>query len=150
AKDPKQRFQSARDLEAALALIEGTMSEGASGLVPTSVCSHCGAECDLASTSCAKCGGAIAAEGAEAVPTDSDELSVGTVVGSYRLLEPLGEGGMGRVYRAEHTRLGRKVALKMLRQELAGNRSAVQRFFTEARAVNRICHEHIVEITDLI
>jgi len=79
-----------------------------------------------------------------------DELPPGTIIGSYRLLELLGEGGMGRVYVAEHVRLGRKVALKILRDELSCNPSAVSRFFAEARAVNRISHENIVEVTDFV
>jgi len=75
---------------------------------------------------------------------------VGAVLGSYRVTHLLGEGGMGYVYLAEHTRLGRKVALKMLRAESAGNPGAVKRFFVEARAVNQIKHENIIEITDFV
>ena len=74
----------------------------------------------------------------------------GTVLGSYRLDRLLGIGGMGFVYLAEHTRLGRKVALKMLRGEYATNADLVRRFFGEARAVNQIRHENIVQITDFI
>ena len=76
--------------------------------------------------------------------------NVGRVLGSYRLVQLLGEGGMGQVYLAEHTRLGRKVALKLLRPEYARHTKAVQRFFGEARAVNQISHDNIVEITDFI
>jgi len=65
-------------------------------------------------------------------------------------VELLGEGGMGRVFLAEHTRLGRRVALKLLRHELGHDPQTVSRFFAEARAVNRIEHENIVEITDFI
>jgi serine/threonine protein kinase len=72
----------------------------------------------------------------------------GTVMGSYRLIKLLAEGGMGRVYLAEHTRLGRKVALKLLRSEYASNAPAIKRFFREARTVNDINHENIIEITD--
>jgi serine/threonine-protein kinase len=54
------------------------------------------------------------------------------------------------VYLAEHTRLGRKVALKTLRTEYTNNPISVKRFFAEARAVNRISHHNIVEITDFI
>src|SRR5690606_22991112 len=81
---------------------------------------------------------------------DSEVLATGTVLGSYRLLEVIGEGGMGRVYLAEHTRLGRKVALKMLRSKFSDNAESVRRFFAEARAVNRIAHENIVEVTDFV
>src|SRR5689334_7075598 len=81
---------------------------------------------------------------------DSVVREVGTVLGSYRILGTLGEGGMGVVYLAEHVRLGRKVALKTLRSELTHNPVTVKRFFAEARAVNRISHDNIVEITDFI
>jgi serine/threonine-protein kinase len=75
-------------------------------------------------------------------------LVPGAVLGSYRILSLLGEGAVGRVYLAEHTKLGRKVALKALRPDHSGNARAVQRFFAEARAVNAIAHPHIVAITD--
>jgi len=72
------------------------------------------------------------------------------VFGSYRLLQQVGEGGMGRVFTAEHTKLGRQVAIKILRSEYAGNIEAVKRFFAEARAVNLINHENIIEISDFV
>jgi serine/threonine protein kinase len=75
---------------------------------------------------------------------------LGTQLGSYRVLELLGKGGMGFVYRAEHTRLGRQVALKLLRHDYARRRDAVARFFQEARTVNRVRHRNIVEVTDLV
>ena len=84
--------------------------------------------------------------------TDSQEMideMLGELLGSYRVLSLLGEGGMGRVYMAEHIKLGRKVALKLLRPEYAVKRDAVRRFFQEARAVNKIGHDNIVDITDL-
>ncbi|MBI3181730.1 MAG: serine/threonine protein kinase [Myxococcales bacterium] len=74
----------------------------------------------------------------------------GAVVGSYELVKLLGEGAMGQVYLARHTRLGRQVALKFLRPEHAANKGLVQRFFQEARTVNQINHEHIVEIHDFV
>ncbi|MDF1561471.1 MAG: serine/threonine protein kinase [Deltaproteobacteria bacterium] len=77
-------------------------------------------------------------------------LPVGTVLGSYRIERILGIGGMGTVYLAIHQRLGRKVALKTLHPEFATNPTAVRRLFAEARAVNQIQHENIVEITDFV
>lgn len=74
----------------------------------------------------------------------------GTVLGSYRILRLLGEGGMGQVFEAEHTLLGRRVALKLLRPEYAVKRDAVRRFFQEARAVNTIGHKNIVDVTDFV
>ncbi|HMI94733.1 MAG TPA: serine/threonine-protein kinase [Polyangiales bacterium] len=69
-------------------------------------------------------------------------------LGKYRLLELIGSGAMGDVYRAEHVLLGRRVAVKVLRKELAHEQSLVERFFSEARAVNLVGHPHIVEVTD--
>jgi len=89
---------------------------------------------------------------ADAVPTLSStpHVDVGLVLGSYRVLDVLGEGGMGLVYLAEHIRLGRKVAIKRLKDRLAAKPEAVRQFFEEARAVNRINHPHIVDITDFV
>ncbi len=81
---------------------------------------------------------------------EAPDERVGETLGSYRLLELIGKGGMGFVYRAEHTRLGREVALKLLRSDYAKRRDAVSRFFQEARTVNRVRHRNIVDVTDFI
>ncbi len=78
------------------------------------------------------------------------EDAIGRVLGSYKLLQVIGRGGMGRVYLAEHVRLGRRVALKLLRPEYAVKRDAVARFFQEAKAVNKIRHRNIVDVTDFV
>jgi serine/threonine-protein kinase len=78
------------------------------------------------------------------------EARLGKVVGSYRLVEIIGRGGMGCVYRAEHVKLGRDVALKLLREDYAQRRDAVTRFFQEARAVNLIRHRNIVDVIDYV
>ncbi len=75
-------------------------------------------------------------------------LSPGASIGNYRVLQKIGTGGMGAVYLAEHPLIGKKIALKVIHKELATNREVVQRFFQEARAVNKIGNEHIVEIHD--
>jgi serine/threonine protein kinase len=82
------------------------------------------------------------------IPPREDAL--GDVLGNYKLEKLLGEGAMGRVFLARHQRLGRQVALKVLRPDLAQNPTFVQRFFQEARAANQIQHEHIVQIFDFI
>ena len=74
----------------------------------------------------------------------------GDVIASYELVQLIGEGSMGRVFLARHRKLGRQVALKILRAEHVRNRSLVQRFFQEARAVNQINHEHIVQVFDFV
>src|SRR4029450_5495702 len=67
----------------------------------------------------------------------------------YELLEPLGEGGMGTVYRAVDTRLGRPVAVKVLRVEAAISVESRKRFMQEARAASGLNHPHIITIYDI-
>lgn len=67
-------------------------------------------------------------------------------LGAYRLLERIGEGGMGVVFLAEESALGRQVALKVLRPELAGSAVAAERFRREARAVAQLRHPNIVTL----
>jgi tRNA A-37 threonylcarbamoyl transferase component Bud32 len=75
-------------------------------------------------------------------------ITAGQAIGNYRILNKIGTGGMGAVYLAEHPLIGKRVALKVIHRELASNRDVVSRFFQEARAVNKIGNEHIVEIHD--
>ncbi len=81
---------------------------------------------------------------------DDPDNRIGTMLGSYRVTELLGKGGMGYVYRAEHTKLGREVALKLLRTDYAKRKDAVARFIQEARTVNRIRHRNIVDVPDIL
>ena len=74
----------------------------------------------------------------------------GDTVGSYRLTKMLGSGGMGTVFLAEHHSIGRRVAIKFLLPELSHYPDIVGRFFDEARSVNRINHENIVEVFDFV
>ncbi|HVV88436.1 MAG TPA: serine/threonine-protein kinase, partial [Kofleriaceae bacterium] len=72
----------------------------------------------------------------------------GQSLGSYTIERELGRGGMGAVYTAVHTLLGRRAAVKVLLAELSTNQELVQRFFNEARAATAIKHPSIVEIYD--
>jgi eukaryotic-like serine/threonine-protein kinase len=76
----------------------------------------------------------------EAISGRAGEL----VLGSYVLLEPLGEGGMGRVFKARHRLMNRLVAIKVICPELLKNRGVVQRFRREARLAARLNHPNVV------
>jgi len=70
------------------------------------------------------------------------------LLGAYRLINCIGSGAMGHVYRAKHVLLGRMVAIKVLRPELASDEACANRFLAEARAVSSIDHEHVIDVID--
>src|SRR5271156_5575064 len=76
-------------------------------------------------------------------------LTPGTKLGPYEIIAPLGAGGMGEVYRARDTRLGREVALKVLPGSFATDTDRLRRFEQEARAVAALNHPNILAIHDI-
>lgn len=81
--------------------------------------------------------------------SEQSTLSPGSRFGSYEILQRLGAGGMGEVYRAKDTRLGREVAIKTLSFERSSNPDALSRFEQEARAASALNHPNIVTIYEL-
>ncbi len=76
-------------------------------------------------------------------------LQTGKLLGQYKILDPIGAGGMGEVWLAEDTRLGRKLALKILPTEFTADASRVARFEQEARAASALNHPNIITIYDI-
>src|SRR5688572_9901160 len=103
---------------------------------------------------CAECGatqpaaGFCPADGRPLAPIGDDVL-LGTTIGVYRVARLLGIGGMGRVYKGVHPTIGSRVAIKVLSRECSDRKDLVERFFAEAKAVNLIRHESIVNVLDL-
>jgi eukaryotic-like serine/threonine-protein kinase len=85
-------------------------------------------------------------ESSVAIPRLGIEFYRGDQIGDYVIEAELGRGGMGAVYAAVHPIIEKRVAIKILRRELSNNDEAVNRFVQEARAVNRIQHQGIVDV----
>jgi serine/threonine protein kinase len=109
------------------------------------VCPQCANPCEQGHKFCPVCGFPIS----ELSRKPSDDPLIGTTLpGGYVILELVGVGGMGRVYRAEQKALGRTVAVKIIHPHLLGDESASVRFITEARAASRLNHPNSVAVID--
>jgi serine/threonine protein kinase len=86
---------------------------------------------------------------AEMLASADSETYVGQTVGSFRILSRLGRGGMGEVYLAQDAKLGRKVALKLLPEELTRREDLVRRFVLEAKAASALNHPNIVTVYEI-
>ena len=100
-------------------------------------CTSCAWEVQLEDTFCPRCGAPVI------------DPMIGSVVGErYRVVSRLGVGGMGAVYRAEHTMMRRDLAIKVLLPELGGKEEFARRFEREAESASRLAHPNIIAVTD--
>src|SRR3954469_13134479 len=84
------------------------------------------------------------------MPTDREKsVQPGESVGHYRIVDPIGAGGMGTVYLARDTKLDRKVAIKFISHEFSSNESGVERFIQEAKAASALSHPNILTIHEI-
>src|SRR6478735_8401974 len=117
------------------------MCRASSPPVTSFICRSCGAVGVV--RFCPSCGAELMIEGDPADPR------IGTVVaGRYDVLEEIGRGGMGRVYRARQRSLGRDVAIKFVHGHLLHSQNVVERFMAEARSVSRLNHPNVVSVYD--
>lgn len=106
------------------------------------ICPSCGAEAGGVSKFCPSCGQTL-------VRTAPADDYIGKVVGKkYRVESLLGEGGMGKVYKAKQTALDKMVVLKVLRQSLQSDERTVARFQREAKAASRLNHPNSISVLD--
>jgi len=127
----------------------GTMARKKAASSAPVTCPSCGRAADPAAGAlnfCPGCGtdlrGAAGADAASSAFLDK------VIADRYRLIALLGEGGMGTVYKAEHIRMGKALALKILRGDFAKEEGAVDRFRAEAQIVSRLSHPHTIAVFD--
>ncbi len=111
-------------------------------------CPRCRAELEGHANFCVACGADLR-EDEDPYPYSAPDPLIGqTVADRYRILELVGRGGMGVVYKVEHVRMGKLMAMKLLHGELAADRDVIKRFKTEAQAVSRLSHPNTVQVFD--
>src|SRR5690606_4782557 len=107
-------------------------------------CPHCEAACSREHQYCPACGFPIGTMGS---PTD-DKFVGRTLPGGHHILDLISVGGMGRVYRAEQSVLGRTVAVKIIHPHLLADENSAVRFLTEARAASQLNHPNSIAVFD--
>ena len=117
-------------------------------------CPKCHFENPVDTTYCGKCATPlkedISIPQTKTLETHTDKLTSGSIFASrYVIIEELGKGGMGRVYRVKDQKLDEEIALKLLRPEIAANKSMIERFKNELKLARKIAHKSICKMYDL-
>ncbi len=114
---------------------------------PLSKCPTCGKDLTGEPNYCPACGADLRGLGSHS-DTFSGPLTDRLIDGRYRLLEKLGEGGMGAVFKVEHVRMGKIAALKLMRSDAAIDAGLKERFLQESRTVAKLSHPNTVQVFD--
>ena len=117
-------------------------------------CPQCGSANTSDSKFCRDCAAPLAEPGeyilTETIRAPAKELDSGTVfAGRYQVIEELGRGGMGHVYRVLDKKLGEEVALKVIKPEVASDEKTIQRFRNELKTARKIGHPNVTRMYDL-
>jgi serine/threonine protein kinase/tetratricopeptide (TPR) repeat protein len=119
-------------------------------------CPHCHAENPSDSKYCKECATAlphppgIPSPPTRTIETPREELTTGTLFASrYQIVEELGGGGMGKVYRALDTKVGEEIAVKVIKPEIAADKATVERFKNELKIARKIVHKSVGRVYDL-
>src|ERR1700760_4948269 len=104
-------------------------------------CTQCGASTPDAARFCPGCGAAMGTSG-------SDPMIGKVIADRYLLIEKIGQGGSGTIYRGEHNKLRKKVAVKVLHAQLSTDDTALERFRREATTVAELDNDHILQVLD--
>ncbi|MCK4430179.1 MAG: protein kinase [Candidatus Aminicenantes bacterium] len=117
-------------------------------------CPKCNHENPDGTLFCGKCGTQLPApekiEVTETMEAPKEELTTGsTYAGRYQIIEELGKGGMGKVYKVNDTKIKEKIALKLIKPEIAKDKKTIERFSNELRLARKIRHKNICQMFDL-
>jgi serine/threonine-protein kinase len=123
-------------------------------MVMVKKCPKCQSENPGNATFCADCGTRLSSlddiEVTETIETPKEELTTGsTFANRYQIIEELGRGGMGRVYKAVDTEVNEKIALKLIKPEIAKEKKTIDRFRNELKFARKIRHKNVCQMYDL-
>lgn len=125
--------------------MSSTIAPGALAKAETIACPQCEKLCDASSQFCPACGFPL---GTIFHAAPGDKFIGTTLPAGYHILDLIGVGGMGRVYRAEQSVLGRTVAVKIVHPHLLSDENSAVRFLTEARAASQLNHPNSISVFD--
>ncbi|MFB0566265.1 MAG: protein kinase [Candidatus Aminicenantaceae bacterium] len=119
-------------------------------------CPECQTENTSDSQFCKKCATALPSSEephvsyTKTIETSREELATGsTFAGRYQIIEELGRGGMGKVYKVFDTKIKDKIALKLLKPEIASDEKIIERFSNELKFARKIRHKNVCQMFDL-